>query len=91
LTQEAADAGLPLSDGGFFQAAAESLMRTLSGRPPIVRFKAEICLVDRLDRGILVYRDEKRALILPSCRLFHWAKRFFAWQYLRPYRKVGQT
>jgi sulfide:quinone oxidoreductase len=124
----ASEAGLPLSDGGFFQAdtycqvagtdkvyvagdsgsypgpdwlpkqahiadlqakaAAENLLRALDGKPPVARFKSElICIVDTLDRGILVYRDEKRALILPPCRLFHWAKRFFEWQYLRPYRK----
>jgi sulfide:quinone oxidoreductase len=125
----AGEAGLPLSDGGFFQAdtqcqvvgmdkvyvagdagsypgpdwlpkqahiadlqakaAAENLLLALNGKPPTAHFKAElICIVDTLDRGILVYRDEKRAIILPPCRLFHWAKRFFEWQYLRPYRKA---
>ncbi len=125
----AAEGGLPLSDGGFFQAdahcqvagsdrvyvagdsgsypgpdwlpkqahiadlqaktAAENLLLALAGKPPVARFKVElICIVDTLDRGILVYRDEKRALMLPPCRLFHWAKRFFEWQYLRPYRKA---
>lgn len=128
----AAEAGLPLSDGGFFQAdahcqvagankvyvagdsgsypgpdwlpkqahiadlqaeaAAENLLLALAGKPPVARFKPElICIVDTLDRGILVYRDEKHALILPPCRLFHWAKRFFEWQYLRPYRKAGRA
>jgi sulfide:quinone oxidoreductase len=128
----AGDAGLPLSDGGFFKAdaycqvagadkvyvagdagsypgpdwlpkqahladlqakaAAENLLRALDGEPPSAQFKPElICIVDTLDRGILVYRDEKRALILPPCRLFHWAKRFFEWHYLRPYRKAGRT
>ncbi|OGU20565.1 MAG: pyridine nucleotide-disulfide oxidoreductase [Hydrogenophilales bacterium RIFOXYD1_FULL_62_11] len=128
----AADAGLPLSDGGFFQtdthcqvagadkvyvagdsgsypgpdwlpkqahiadlqakAAAENLLLALAGKPPVAHFKPElICIVDTLDRGILVYRDEKRALILPPCRLFHWAKRFFEWQYLRPYRKTRRA
>ncbi len=125
----AGDAGLPLSEGGFFladahcrvigsdrvyvagdagsypgpdwlpkqahvadlqaRAAAENLLRALEGQPATARFKAElICIVDTLDRGILVYRDEKRARILPPCRLFHWAKRFFEWRYLRPYRKA---
>jgi sulfide:quinone oxidoreductase len=125
----AAEAGLPLSDGGFFQAdaycqvagadkvyvagdsgsyhgpdwlpkqahiadlqakaAAENLLRALDGKPPVAHFKPElICIVDTLDRGILVYRDEKRALILPPCRLFHWAKRFFEWNYLRPFRRA---
>jgi sulfide:quinone oxidoreductase len=122
----AGDAGLPLSDGGFFKAdahcqvagadkvyvagdsgsypgpdwlpkqahiadlqakaAAENLLLALQGKPPVARFKVElICIVDTLDRGILVYRDEKRALMLPPCRLMHWAKRFFEWKYLRPY------
>jgi sulfide:quinone oxidoreductase len=125
----APEAGLPLSDGGFFQAdkhcqvtgadkvyvagdagsypgpdwlpkqahiadlqakaAAENLLLALQGSPPVARFKVElICIVDTLDRGILVYRDEKRAFMLPPCRLLHWAKRFFEWQYLRPYRKT---
>lgn len=70
------------------KAAAENLLRAFDGQPPTARFKVElICIVDALDRGILVYRDEKRALILPPCRLMHWAKRFFEWQYLRLYRK----
>jgi sulfide:quinone oxidoreductase len=122
----AGDAGLPLSDGGFFKAdahcqvagadkvyvagdsgsypgpdwlpkqahiadlqakaAAENLLLALQGKPPVARFKVElICIVDTLDRGILVYRDEKRALMLPPCRLMHWVKRFFEWKYLRPY------
>ncbi|MFZ3041562.1 MAG: FAD-dependent oxidoreductase [Thiobacillus sp.] len=74
------------------KAAAENLLLALAGKPPVARFKVElICIVDTLDRGILVYRDEKRALILPPCRLFHWAKRFFEWQYLRPYRKAKRA
>jgi sulfide:quinone oxidoreductase len=40
-----------------------------------------------VDAGILVYRDEKRALLFPSLRLFHWAKRFFEGHYLRVFRK----
>jgi len=128
----ASEAGLPLSDGGFFKAdthcqvagadkvyvagdsgsypgpdwlpkqahiadlqakaAAENLLLALAGKPSVAHFKPElICIVDTLDRGILVYRDEKRALILPPCRLLHWAKRFFEWQYLRPYRKAKRA
>jgi sulfide:quinone oxidoreductase len=29
--------------------------------------------------------------MLPSCRLMHWAKRFFEWQYLRPYLKARHS
>jgi len=71
------------------KTAVENLLLALDGQPPTARFKTElICIVDALDRGILVYRDERRALMLPPCRLFHWAKRFFEWLYLRPYRRA---
>ena len=124
----AADAGLPLSPGGFFKAdrfcrvegadkvfvagdagsfpgpdwmpkqahmadlqakaAAENLLLALEGKPPSARFKVElICIVDTIDRGILVYRDEKRALLLPSLKLFHWAKRYFEGHYLKVFRE----
>jgi len=74
------------------KTAAENLLLALAGKPPVARFKVElICIVDTLDRGILIYRDERRALMLPPCRLFHWAKRFFEWQYLRPYRRTERT
>lgn len=70
------------------KAAAENLMLGLEGKPPAARPKTElICIVDSVDAGILVYRDEKRAWLLPSSRLFHWAKRFFESHYLRVFRK----
>jgi sulfide:quinone oxidoreductase len=57
------------------KAATENLVNSLEGRPASARFKPEqICIVDTLDRGILVYRDEKRAFVLPPMRLMHWAK-----------------
>jgi sulfide:quinone oxidoreductase len=74
------------------KTAAENLLLALDGKPPVARFKPElICIVDTLDRGILVYRSETRTLVLPPCRLFHWAKRFFEWQYLRPFRKTRRA
>lgn len=122
----ATDSGLPLSDGGFFQAdefarvagtervyvagdsgsfpgpdwmpkqahmadlqataATRNLLAELDGKPVENRFKVElICIVDTLDKGILVYRSEKRSIVF-SCRLFHWLKRVFEWWYLRAYR-----
>ncbi len=70
------------------KAAAENLLNAMNGLPAAARFKPElVCIVDTLDKGILVYRDEKRAFVLPPCRLMHWAKRFFERLYLRPYRK----
>jgi len=124
----AAQAGLPLSPGGFFQAdefcrvtgtnkvfvagdagsfpgpdwmpkqahmadlqaraAAENLLLALDGKPVSARFKIElICIVDTIDKGILVYRDLKRSFLLPSSRLFHWAKRYFEGHYLKVFRK----
>lgn len=69
------------------KAAAENLLLALDGKPPRARPKVElICIVDTVDRGILVYRDLKRSLLLPSSRLFHWAKRLFEGHYLKVFR-----
>ena len=69
------------------RAAAENLLLALHDKVPTARFKVElICIVDTLDRGILVYRDEKRAILLPPMKLFHWAKRIFERHYLKPLR-----
>lgn len=70
------------------KAAAENLLLSLAGKPVSARFKIElICIVDTIDKGILVYRDMKRSILLPSTRLFHWAKRFFEGHYLKVFRK----
>jgi len=70
------------------KAAAENLLLALDGKAPSARFKVElICIVDTLDQGILVYRDLKRSILLPSSRLFHWAKRFFEGHYLKAFRR----
>jgi sulfide:quinone oxidoreductase len=69
------------------KAAAENLLLALDGKTPTARPKAElICIVDSVDAGILVYRDAKRSWLLPSSRIFHWAKRFFERHYLRAFR-----
>ena len=70
------------------KAAAENLSLALEGKPPAARFKIElICIVDTIDTGILVYRDLKRSWLLPSSRLFHWAKRYFEGHYLKEFRR----
>jgi len=70
------------------KAAAENLLLSLAGKPVSARFKIElICIVDTIDKGILVYRDLKRSFLLPSMRLFHWAKRYFEGHYLKVFRK----
>ena len=70
------------------RAAAENLLLALDGKPASARFKIElICIVDTVDKGIMVYRDLKRSLLLPSSRLFHWTKRYFEGHYLKAYRR----
>ncbi len=68
-------------------AAAANLLRELAGNPASETFKAELlCIIDSLDKGMLVQRTEKRNFILPSMRALHWVKRYFEWAYLRKYR-----
>ena len=68
-------------------AASENLLAEFDGRPADRSFKWELlCLIDMLDRAMLVYRTEKRQFVTPPCRLLHWAKRFFEWWYLRSIR-----
>jgi sulfide:quinone oxidoreductase len=68
-------------------AAAANLLDDFKGGPANATFKTElICIVDANDRGSLVYRSPQRNLLLPNSRAFHWAKRFFEWNYLRAYR-----
>ena len=70
------------------KAVAENLLLALAGKAPVAKSKTElICIVDTMDSGILVYRDIKRSWVLPSSRLFHWAKRFFEGHYLRAFRR----
>jgi sulfide:quinone oxidoreductase len=70
------------------KAAAANLLSVLDGKPPLAKPKIElICIVDTVDSGILVYRDLRRSWLLPSSRVFHWAKRYFERHYLRPLRR----
>jgi sulfide:quinone oxidoreductase len=67
--------------------AVTNLMAEFSGKTPADTFKSELlCIIDSRTSGMLVARTEKRSLVLPSSRLFHWAKRGFEWMYLRQYR-----
>jgi len=69
------------------RAAAQNLLLALSGKAPQAIPRPElICIVDSVDAGMLVYRDTKRSFMLPSSRLFHWAKRYFEGHYLRAFR-----
>ena len=68
-------------------AAAQNLLAAMRGAPADTTFRWElICIMDALNKGILVYRDPKRMFILPPCRLLHWGKRIFEVMYLKKYR-----
>ena len=69
------------------KAAAKNLAAELAGREPTATFAVELlCIVDANDRGMVVWRTERRNLVLPWSPAFHWLKRFFEWWYLRHYR-----
>jgi sulfide:quinone oxidoreductase len=68
-------------------AAAHNLIASLNGEPATATFKVELmCIMDSLDKAILVARNEQRSIVLPASRVFHWAKRAFEGYYLRRYR-----
>lgn len=69
------------------EAAAKNLLDELRGRKPEHTYKVELmCIVDSVDRGMLVTRTEKGGTVLPSMPMWHWIKRLFEWWYLRKYR-----
>jgi sulfide:quinone oxidoreductase len=68
-------------------AAASNLLADFADKPATQTFKWElICVMDMLDRAVVVYRTEQRQFISPPCRLLHYAKLLFEWWYLRPIR-----
>lgn len=68
-------------------AASKNLWAELNGQPTDARFKVELmCIVDSVNKGALVMRNERHAIALPQMRVFHWLKRGFEWWYLRQYR-----
>lgn len=68
------------------EAAAKNLLALQQAKPASHTFKIElICIVDTLNSGMMVYRDEEKTRLFKNFTL-HWAKRFFEWHYLRDYR-----
>jgi sulfide:quinone oxidoreductase len=68
-------------------AAAKNLLAELADQTASETYKVElICIVDSQTSGMLVARNQKRNVVLPNMRIFHWLKRFFEWWYLRQYR-----
>ncbi len=69
------------------EVAAKNLAREFAGEVPDAEFKVELmCIVDSVNKGMLVTRSEKNNLMLPNLRLFHWAKRALEVWYLKQYR-----
>ncbi len=69
------------------KAAAKNLLAELKGEPADATFDVELlCIVDANDRGMVVWRTEKRNWVLPNSAAFHWLKRGFEWWYLRQFR-----
>ncbi len=69
------------------EAAAKNVLLALENKPVKHTFNIElICIVDSLNKGMLVKRTSDKSLVLPPSRLFHYSKRIFAWWYLRKYR-----
>ena len=65
-------------------AAAENIASNLAGKAATAAFRPElVCIIDTIEKGILVYRDEKRGFVLPPLRPMHWAKRYFEKHYLK--------
>jgi sulfide:quinone oxidoreductase len=68
-------------------AAVKNLLLEKRNQPPKYKFKSElVCIVDTLNKGMLVYRDERRVRLLPPSHMLHWAKVAFEYWYIRGYR-----
>lgn len=73
------------------RAAADNLLAELLGRPASTSFKPElVCVIDMLDKGILVYRNPRRTVVFRA-RVLHRMKRLFERGYLRRYRAPAGT
>ncbi|WP_044411595.1 NAD(P)/FAD-dependent oxidoreductase [Thiomicrospira microaerophila] len=69
------------------KTAAHNLTVDFEAKGEKIQIKHElICIVDTLSHGMLIRRTESGTLMLPPCRLMHYAKRFFEGWYLRQYR-----
>lgn len=73
------------------ETAAENLLMEFNGQQATKSFRAElVCVVDDLEKGVLVARTANRGLVLPPLRVFHWAKRLLEWWYLKKYRRRSE-
>ncbi|MDH3789197.1 MAG: FAD-dependent oxidoreductase [Xanthomonadales bacterium] len=69
------------------KAAAQNMALNLAGKAAEKQFKVELlCIIDSLDKGMLVYRGERGGMALPAMKPLHWAKKYFEKTYLRHFR-----
>lgn len=69
------------------KAASHNLLAELNESSELKPFTNEIiCIVDTLSHGVFIKRTESKTIMLPPCRLMHFAKLAFEWWYLRKYR-----
>jgi sulfide:quinone oxidoreductase len=67
-------------------AAVNNMVDELAGKPASHTFKFELmCIIDSLNKGSVIFRNEKHTFMLPSLWILHILKRFFEWWYLRAY------
>lgn len=68
-------------------AVAANIDAIESGEEANTPFKPEMmCIVDALDAGTLVFRNEHFDFVLPNSRIAHWLKRAYERHYLTTYR-----
>ncbi|ABD87495.1 NAD(P)/FAD-dependent oxidoreductase [Rhodopseudomonas palustris] len=68
-------------------AVAANIAAIEAGGEPSYRFKPElVCIVDTLDAGMLVFRNERFSFVGPKLKIFHWLKRIFERHYLTTFR-----
>jgi len=68
-------------------AAIKNMLEGLKGNKGTHTFKYELaCIIDSNDKGTLAFRNEKRTIVIPPCRILHYSKIIFEWIYLRGYR-----
>jgi len=70
------------------EAAARNLAGEFAGKPPEHRPKMELMAVlDMQDKAMLIQRRGETTRVLPTFVGFHFAKRLFAWNYVRRYSR----
>ena len=69
------------------KAVAANIAAMLRGDLPKTEFMVElICIMDSLDKGMIVFRRGNLNIVLPGMKPLHWLKRAFENRYLKAYR-----